>query len=82
MEIEESSYHLPLTPTESSDIDDDDSMKDFVVEDEDEGAESAEDENQPQRKELDTSKCQLLEYYVPRCKVKISNTLIYLHVNP
>ncbi|XP_067424071.1 coiled-coil domain-containing protein 82 isoform X2 [Emydura macquarii macquarii] len=67
VEVEESSYHLPLTPTESSDIeDDDDSMKDFVVEeDEEEGAESAEDENQRQEKELDTSKCQLLEYYVP-----------------
>ncbi|CAM4355029.1 unnamed protein product [Lepidochelys olivacea] len=65
--IEESSYHLPLTPTESSDIDDDDdSMKDFIVEDEDECAEHAEDENQPQGKELATSKFQLLEYYIPR----------------
>uniref|UniRef100_A0A8C8SZ15 Coiled-coil domain containing 82 n=1 Tax=Pelusios castaneus TaxID=367368 RepID=A0A8C8SZ15_9SAUR len=65
VEIEESSYHLPLTPTESSDIDDDDSMKDFVVEDE-ECAEPAEEKNQPQGKELAASKCQLLEYHVPQ----------------
>ncbi|XP_039346556.1 coiled-coil domain-containing protein 82 isoform X2 [Mauremys reevesii] len=65
--IEESSYHLPLTPTESSDIDDDDdSMKDFIVEDEEECAEHSEDENQPQGKELATSKFQLLDYYIPR----------------
>nr|XP_032643354.1 coiled-coil domain-containing protein 82-like isoform X1 [Chelonoidis abingdonii] len=64
--IEESSYHLPLTPTESSDIDDDDdSMKDFIVEDEEECAEHSEDENQPQGKELATSKFQLLDYHIP-----------------
>ncbi|KAM9170149.1 coiled-coil domain-containing protein 82 isoform 2-T3 [Pangshura tecta] len=63
--IEESSYHLPLTPTESSDIDDD-SMKDFIVEDEEECAEHSEDENQSQGKELATSKFQLLDYYIPR----------------
>nr|XP_006128826.1 coiled-coil domain-containing protein 82 [Pelodiscus sinensis]XP_006128827.1 coiled-coil domain-containing protein 82 [Pelodiscus sinensis]XP_006128828.1 coiled-coil domain-containing protein 82 [Pelodiscus sinensis] len=62
--IEESSYHLPLTPTESSD--DDDSMKDFIVEDEEESAELVEDENQPQRNELATSEFQLLKYYIPR----------------
>ncbi|XP_074840565.1 coiled-coil domain-containing protein 82 isoform X3 [Carettochelys insculpta] len=66
VEIEESTYHLPLTPTESSG-DDDDSMKEFIVdEDEEECAERVENENQRQGNEPATSEFQLLKHYVPR----------------
>uniref|UniRef100_A0A8D0HN35 Coiled-coil domain-containing protein n=1 Tax=Sphenodon punctatus TaxID=8508 RepID=A0A8D0HN35_SPHPU len=62
---EEKSYKLPLTPSESSDVADNDSMKDFIVEDEEECAEHEEDENQFQERQLAMSNSQLLERYVP-----------------
>ncbi|NWR63817.1 CCD82 protein, partial [Bucorvus abyssinicus] len=66
-EIEEESLcHLPLTPTESSEADSD-SMKDFIVEeDDDDNTEHVKSENQPQRKKLlNTSNSELLAHYVP-----------------
>ncbi|XP_013811475.1 coiled-coil domain-containing protein 82 [Apteryx mantelli] len=72
VEIEEEPLsHLPLTPTEGSETDND-SMKDFIVDDDDDDEEEDDDdtedrksENQPQQKELDISNSQLLAYYVP-----------------
>lgn len=67
-EIEEEPLcHLPLTPTEGSESDSD-SMKDFIVEEEEDGDDNTEhvkSENQPQQKELNTSNSELLAYYVP-----------------
>ncbi|NXR01982.1 CCD82 protein, partial [Sagittarius serpentarius] len=67
-EIEEEPLcHLPLTPTEGSETDSD-SMKDFIVEEEEDGDDNKEhvkSENQPQQKELNTSNSELLAYYVP-----------------
>ncbi|NXY49297.1 CCD82 protein, partial [Ceuthmochares aereus] len=66
-EIEEEPLcHFPLTPTEDSETDSD-SMKDFIVEEEDDdNTEHVENENQPQQKELNTSNSELLAYYVPQ----------------
>ncbi|KAM6317125.1 coiled-coil domain-containing protein 82 [Aegotheles albertisi] len=64
---EEPLCHLPLTPTEVSDTDSD-SMKDFIVEEEEDDGDDTEhvkSENQPPQKELHTSNSELLAYYVP-----------------
>ncbi|XP_014821672.1 PREDICTED: coiled-coil domain-containing protein 82 isoform X2 [Calidris pugnax] len=64
-EIEEEPLcHLPLTPTEVSETDSD-SMKDFIVEEDDDDTEHVKSENQPQQKELNTSNSELLAYHVP-----------------
>ncbi|NXI71275.1 CCD82 protein, partial [Anseranas semipalmata] len=68
-EIEEEPFcHLPLTPTEDSETDSD-SMKDFIVDDEeedsDDNTEHIKSEKQTQQKELNTSNSELLAYYVP-----------------
>lgn len=64
---EEPLYHLSLTPTEVSETDSD-SMKDFIVEEEEDGDDNTErvkSENQPQQKELNTLNSELLAHYVP-----------------
>ncbi|NXF32608.1 CCD82 protein, partial [Nyctibius bracteatus] len=69
---EESLCHLPLTPTEGSETDSD-SMKDFIVEEEEDGDDNTEhvkSNKQSQQKELNTSNSELLAYYVPHCKIK------------
>ncbi|KAM6418539.1 coiled-coil domain-containing protein 82 isoform 2-T3 [Pluvialis apricaria] len=67
-EIEKEPLHrLSLTPTEVSETDSD-SMKDFIVDEEEDGDDNTEhikSENQPQQKELNTSNSELLAYYVP-----------------
>ncbi|KFP78844.1 Coiled-coil domain-containing protein 82, partial [Apaloderma vittatum] len=65
-EIEEEQLcRLPFTPTESSETDSD-SMKDFIVEeDDDDNTEHVRSENQPQQKELKPSNSELLAHYVP-----------------
>lgn len=70
---------MPFTPTESSEADSN-SMKDFIVEeeDDDDNTEHEISENQPQQKELNTSNSELLAYYVPHCKIKISDNSICL----
>ncbi|NWW70382.1 CCD82 protein, partial [Climacteris rufus] len=66
-EIEEEPLcHLPLTPSELSDADSD-SMKDFIVEeDDDDNTEHEKSENQPHEKQLNTSNSELLAHYVPQ----------------
>ncbi|NXX13724.1 CCD82 protein, partial [Podargus strigoides] len=62
---EEPLWYLSLTPTEGSETDGD-SMKDFVVEeDDDDNTGHRKCENQPQQKELNISNSELLAYYVP-----------------
>lgn len=64
---EEPFFHLPLTPTEGSDTDCD-SLKDFIVEEEDDDdgdTEHITSGNQPRHKELYTSNSTLLANYVP-----------------
>ncbi|KGL90144.1 Coiled-coil domain-containing protein 82, partial [Charadrius vociferus] len=64
---EEPLYHLSLTPTEVSETDSD-SMKDFIVEEEEDGDDNTEhvkSENQPQQKELNTLNSELLARYIP-----------------
>nr|XP_009688470.1 PREDICTED: coiled-coil domain-containing protein 82 isoform X1 [Struthio camelus australis] len=73
---EESPSDLPFPPAEDSETDDD-SMKDFIVDD-DEGDDDTEDiksEIQPQQKELGVSNSQLLAYYVPH----LSRCSHYVH---
>ncbi|NXC14728.1 CCD82 protein, partial [Corythaeola cristata] len=78
-EIEEEPLcHLPVTPTESSETESD-SMKDFIVEeeeDDDDNTECVKSENQPQQKGLNISNSELLAYYVPHCKIKISDNSV------
>ncbi|NXX91136.1 CCD82 protein, partial [Centropus bengalensis] len=66
-EIEEDVLcYSPLTPKEDSETDSD-SMKDFIVEEEDDdNTEHVESENRPQWKEENTSNSELLAYYVPQ----------------
>ncbi|NXU49747.1 CCD82 protein, partial [Turnix velox] len=54
----------PPTPTEVSETDSG-SMKDFIVEEDDDDSEHINGKNQPQQKELNTSYSKLLAYYVP-----------------
>lgn len=66
---------MSLTSTDVSETDSD-SMKDFIVEEEEDGDDNTEhekSENQPQQKELSTSNSELLAHYVPHCKIKISD---------
>ncbi|NWS32914.1 CCD82 protein, partial [Polioptila caerulea] len=67
---EEPLYHVPLTPSEGSETDSG-SMKDFVVEEEedDDGIDSAEpvkSENQPHQKKPNPSNSELLAHYFPQ----------------
>lgn len=75
----ESLCHLSLTPAEGSETDSD-SMKDFIVEeeedDDDDNTEHIKSEKQPQQKELNTSNSELLAYYIPRCKIKLSENSV------
>ncbi|NXK37721.1 CCD82 protein, partial [Piprites chloris] len=72
-EIEEEPLcHLPLTPTEGSESDSD-SMEDFIVEededddnDDDNNTEHVKSENQPQKKQLNTSSSEVLSYHIPQ----------------
>lgn len=57
-------------------------MKDFIVNDEEE--ESGDDDTEQvknekkQQKELNTSNSELLAYYIPQCKIKISYNSIFI----
>ncbi|NXL52752.1 CCD82 protein, partial [Podilymbus podiceps] len=65
---EEPLWHLPLTPTEGSETDSD-SMKDFIVEEEEDDGDNTEhvkSEKQTQQKELNISNSELLAYYIPQ----------------
>ncbi|KAM9247558.1 coiled-coil domain-containing protein 82 isoform 2-T3 [Leptosomus discolor] len=82
-EIEEEPLcHSPLTPTGSSGTDSD-SMKDFIVEEDDDNTEHVKRKTQPQQKELNTSNSKLLSYYVPhygtRQKKYAQDMLLSLH---
>lgn len=75
----EDSCPLPLTPDEISEASEGDSMKDFIVDDE-EGEEKSEGEDNPQEKQQATSS-RLLEYHMPSCKIYFScQSLLYCDI--
>ncbi|NXA75492.1 CCD82 protein, partial [Thryothorus ludovicianus] len=74
---EEPVCQLPLTPSEGSETDSG-SIKDFVVEEEEDdddidNTEHVNSENQPHQKKPNPSNSELLAYYIPQCKIKISD---------
>ncbi|XP_030310520.1 coiled-coil domain-containing protein 82 [Calypte anna] len=62
---EESLCRLSLTPAEGSETDGD-SMKDFIVDEEENDTEHVRSENQPHWKELHTSDSEFLAYHIPQ----------------